>query len=292
MDNKHMVKPFLKWLGGKTQLLSRIEPLVPKKIRNYHEIFVGGGSILLMVLALAKESKITISGTVYAYDINRALIATYKNVQKYPEKLCACVEMLASEYAEEKEKKEYYYMVRENYNICDKDTVEACAMFIFLNKTCFRGIHREGPHGFNVPYGNYTNVEILDRKNILEVSALIKNVKFIRLDCEDVLRQKFDHMDFVYLDPPYVPLKATSFVSYNASNASNANTFDSAKHARVFALVKTLPRFLMSNAKCQTVVDAFKEFDIQTVDCRRSINSKNPADTAKEVLVRSNYVIL
>lgn len=156
------MKPFLRWVGGKTQIIDSVLCNFPDEIENYHEIFVGGGSVLLSVLEKCK-----VKGKIYAYDLNKTLINVYKDVQTRPKKLHEEIKKLITTYdsltgeeinrnpENEKEamtsKESYYYWVRHMYN---SGIGDQSAMFIFLNKTCFRGVFREGPNGFNVPYGH------------------------------------------------------------------------------------------------------------------------------------------
>jgi DNA adenine methylase len=155
-----------------------------------------------------------------------------------------------------------------------------------MNKTCFRGLYREGPNGFNVPFGNYKNPAIMDEEHLREVSQLIQNVTF---SCEDfntfVNVSKLETNDFVYLDPPYAPENDKSFVGYNSEG------FNEDKHKELIAKCKELKdkkiKFLMSNANVKLITDAFPESEYKTliIQCKRSINSKNPESKTTEVLI-------
>ena len=164
-------KPFIKWLGGKTNILQYIIKRIPNKMENYHELFLGGGSVLFAVLSLQKNKNIEITNKIYAYDINETLINLYKHLQKNYDMLFDAIRYYFDEYDSiEKHdvnrnpvshdealtsKESYYYWIRKQFNNENKKTLEAAALFVFLNKTCFRGVYREGPNGFNVPYGHY-----------------------------------------------------------------------------------------------------------------------------------------
>ena len=164
-------KPFLKWVGGKSQIIESIITKLPNQFNNYHELFLGGGSVLFAILSLQKQNKIVIQNKIYAYDINSVLINVYKHIQQNKDELYKYISHYIQEYdsinnsivnrkpsciEEAKTSKEsYYYWIRNKYNNIDKNTIECSALFMFINKTCFRGMYREGPNGYNVPYGNY-----------------------------------------------------------------------------------------------------------------------------------------
>ena len=290
-------KPFLKWVGGKTQIIDKIITKIPKEMNNYHEIFLGGGSVLFAILSLQKQNKIVIKNKIYAYDINSVLINVYKNIQNNQGELYNCIDFYIKEYdglngtvinrnpisiSEAKTSKEsYYYWLRKKYNDIPKNTIECSALFMIINKTCFRGIYREGPNGYNVPYGHYKNTPtIISKTELNYISDLIKDVEF--KDCsfiESIKNVKED--DFVYLDPPYAPENTKSFVGYVAGG------FNLEAHLSLFKEIKKLGqiKFLMSNAKVELVIDNFKSFKMEDVIVRRSINSKNPGSTTIEIMV-------
>ncbi len=298
-------KPFLKWVGGKTQILEEVLTEFPIKIHNYYEPFLGGGSVLLGILSLVRSGQTTITGKVYASDVNSNLIGLYTNVQKNPEELIRETKAIINEFEKcngtlvnraprtlddaKTSQESYYYWIRNRFNTLSKEeraAVSGSAMLLFLNKTCFRGVYREGPKGFNVPFGHYTNPGILDEVLIREVSLLVKDVVFQCCPFQKAL-DGVKEGDFVYMDPPYAPETDTSFVGYVADG------FDIDDHKLLFKLCGELSKkrvgFVMSNADVKLVRDAFpREFYKTTViECRRAIHSKKPETKTNEVLIRN-----
>lgn len=290
-------KPFLKWIGDKTQIITSIISKIPKEMNNYHELFLGGGSVLLAILSLQKQNEIVIKNKIYAYDINSMLINVYKHIQTNKDELYKFINLYINEYdsiigtvvnrkpssiEEAKTSKEsYYYWIRNKYNNIDKNTIECSALFMFLNKTCFRGMYREGPNGYNVPYGNYKKTPtIITESDLNYISDLIKDVEFI--DCSFMESIKnITRGDFVYLDPPYVPENVNSFVGYVADG------FNLETHNLLFNEIKKFHdiKFVMSNAKVELVTVNFKEYNCEDIIARRAINSKKPDSKTTEVLI-------
>jgi len=299
-------KPILKWVGGKTQIIDKLIMDFPVEMNNYHEIFLGGGSVLLTLLSYVKSGIIKVKGNIHAYDLNEPLIYVYKNIQTCHNELYDELQTIITNFnqcgngpinrmpkdIEEAKiaKENYYYWIRSEYNkLClpDKKGTLGSAMFIFLNKTCFRGIFRVGPKGFNVPYGNYTNPEIVNKEHLQEIHDLIHNVVF---ECCDfnVSLKNIEPNDFVYLDPPYAPETTTSFVGYTENGFSIDN------HNSLFKLIHNLTcsdkKIMLSNADVSLVRENFTNEKYNTISilCKRSINSKNPDAKAKEVIIK-NY---
>lgn len=304
--NINIQKPFLKWVGGKTQIIDKLIGEFPTKINNYHEIFLGGGSVLFALLSYVKNNIIQITGDIYCYDLNEDLINTYKNIQTNHEKLYNEIQTLLNDFnscgngmlnrnakniTEAKTSKEnYYYWIRNEFNKLnddDKKTSKASAMFIFLNKTCFRGIYRVGPNGFNVPYGNYTNPKIINKKDLDKTHNLIQNVIFKCCDFKISLNNIQDN-DYVYIDPPYVPEKITSFVKYTELG------FCINEHNNLFTLIHKLTnqnkKMMLSNSNTNLVIDNFTnaKYNVSCILCKRTINSKHPESKTKELLIK-NY---
>ena len=297
MTEHKIQKPFLKWVGGKTQIINHIIKKIPNEINNYHELFLGGGSVLLALLSLQKQNKIVIKKQIYAYDINKTLINVYKNIQNNKDELYKFINFYIKEYdsikgtdinrkpksiEEAKTSKEsYYYWIRTKYNNIDKNSIECSALFMFINKTCFRGMYREGPNGYNVPYGHYKKTpKIITEHDLNYISDLIKNVKFIHSDFNSSIKNVTDG-DFVYLDPPYAPVNDKSFVGYVIDG------FNLETHNQLFSEIKKLDKikFVMSNAKVDLVTENFKDYNCEDIIARRAINSKKPGSTATEVII-------
>ena len=331
MSTLTLTKPFLKWVGGKSQILDQVLRLFPKEINNYHEPFLGGGSVLLGFLSAVKSGSIKLSGKVFASDYNKALIGLYKNIQEFPEELIAEVKSISHTYASIKgtevlptshkrageavvptepasvgivnrkpaneveaktSQESYYYWIRSLFNTLLKDKedmsdyIEVSAMFLFLNKTCFRGVYREGPNGFNVPFEKIQkNQTILDEDHIRQVSVLIKDVVFTHASFEESLKKVVSSRDFIYMDPPYAPESDTSFVSYTKDGFGEEN------HKLLFRTCSEFQKkgvkLVMSNHDVKVVRDAFPSppFSTQVISCRRAINSKNPEAKTNEVLI-------
>jgi DNA adenine methylase len=248
---------------------------------------------------------IKVSGKIYASDLNSNLIGLYKNIQKQPEELIKKVKEITTQYEKCKgsevnrkpttleqamtSPESYYYWIRSRFNALSKEqrmSVDGSAMMLFMNKTCFRGVYREGPNGFNVPFGNYKNPGILEEAHLRELSTLIKDVEFNVAGFSDSLA-KVSTGDFVYLDPPYAPETDTSFVSYTSDG------FTSDNHKALFQLCSDMGKkgikFLMSNAEVKLVRDSFPfpNYTTKIISCRRAIHSKKPETKTNEVLIRN-----
>lgn len=305
-DKANLQKPFIKWVGGKTQIIDNILERMPDTMNNYHEIFLGGGSVLLGVLSLQKQKRIIIKNKVYAYDLNKSLINTYNKIKNECSEVIKEVTILKNTFNDiealrsegrwppkneplddtncKKSKEHYYYWIRDKYNNSDKDTALSAAYFIFLNKTGFKGMYREGKNGFNIPYGQKDKkkfILVIEEDRLNEVSELIQNVEFKCMSFTESLEIP-KKGDYVYLDPPYVPEIETSFTGYTLDG------FPTEKHTELFDKIKKLKcKFTMSNSKVELVTKAFSEskYTIDEVQARRAIHSKNPGSTTKEVII-------
>jgi len=299
--SSQFTKPFLKWAGGKTQIIQKIISKFPNKIKDYHEPFVGAGSVMFALLSCIKSNKIKLTGKIYVYDINQALINLYKHIQNNPSELSEHLDSHIKIYDEcissvinrkpanlqegKSSKESYYYWIRKSYNELPHGNIQKSALFLILNKLCFRGLYREGPNGFNVPYGHYKKTpHIHNKKELQELSILMKDVQFQCLSyTESIPKIKKD--SFVYLDPPYVPVKKTSFVNYNVDGFTKEN------HLELFKLVQDLEKkkikFILCNSKVPLVEEHFtsQKYEIEELECKRAINSKNPESTEMELII-------
>ena len=181
---------------------------------------------------------------------------------------------------EKNDKKEYFYHIRKIYNSRKEINLMKVAEFVYLNKTCFRGLFRVNQMGgFNVPYGHYDNPSVCDETSYKQISELISDVEFYCLDFEEG-RENIDKGDFVYMDPPYIPEKKNGFISYSKDG------FSKEKHETLFKMCKEAEfKFVLSNSNTDIVKDSLKQFTILEVDARRAIHSKNPGSKTKEVLI-------
>ena len=296
---KNIQKPVLKWIGGKTQIISNVLELFPDKMKNYHELFLGGGSVLFGLLSLIEKGEINLEGNIYIYDKNPDLINFYKNIQSNYNELYNYAKIFFDEYdgltgtevnrkpiniEEAKTSKEsYYYWLRQKFNTIEKEFVEYSAIFLFLNKTCFRGMYRVGPNGYNVPYGHYKKTpKLISLDELKRISEMLSHVIFRESDFIESINEAKEG-DFVYMDPPYVPENKTSFVGYTKDG------FNRELHEKLFEETKNLDKrgvkFLMSNSNQKLVRDSLKDFKCEEIVARRAINSKNPSSKTKEVLI-------
>lgn len=270
------MKPFVKWVGGKTQLLDILTSKIPKQFNNYYEPFVGGGALFLSI----QPKKATIN------DINPYLCNVYKQIRNNPKKLIIELENLDKIKCD----KLLFYKRREIFNnIKNKDTVDSAALFIWVNKHCFNGIYRENSSGdFNVPYNNKITGNSYDENNILNVYKLLINNK-ISILCGDFERacKNAKKNDFIYFDSPYIlnnnKLKGM-YYSYG--------TFDEKDHIRLANLYKSLDKkgvkMMLSNSNDKVVKKLYNDFNIETINIKRYINSVGSNRKDKEVII-TNY---
>jgi DNA adenine methylase len=229
---KGVAKPFLKWAGGKGQLISTFDEMFPTeliegKVKTYIEPFVGGGALLFYVLQNYNIEK------AYINDINKELINCYRCIKADVNEVVKQLKILENEYLTSEDRNQYFYKVRNRYNeikLNGHEDYEKCADFIFLNKTCFNGLYRVNKQGkFNVPHGKYKNPLICDKDNLILCSNLLQKVEISYGDYKNAIINA-DHNSFVYFDPPYRPLiENNSFVSYDKSGFDDDNQIELTK---------------------------------------------------------------
>ena len=292
-------KPFIKWVGGKGQLLSEINKLYPvelgKNINKYAEIFVGGGAVLFDILSKYKLDEVYIS------DKNLELINTYKSIRDNVDILIKSLKGMEEQYIplDNKNRKDYYYKKREEYNSLkinsEVNNIEKAILFIFLNKTCFNGLYRVNKKGkFNVPMGAYKKPKICDEENLKNVSLTLRNVKIVYADYKE--SEKFiDDKTFVYIDPPYRPLNITSsFTSYTENDFNDKEQIELAEYINV--LNKKGAKIVISNSdpKNNDIDDNFFDklydnYNINRVKATRMLNSNASLRGAINELLITNY---
>lgn len=269
-------QPFVKWAGGKRQLLDWIKARLPKHFNGYMEPFVGGGAVYF---GLQPEKAII-------NDINESLINAYRQIQISPEEFVNVISEHDRKIADAG--KEYYYKVRELYNdklMRAEYDMELAVLFVFLNKHCFNGLYRVNGSGlFNVPYNNSVK-ESCSRENILAVSRSLQKVCIKSGDFQDACElAKKD--DFIFLDSPYAPLNPTSFNSYTKEG------FDIESHKRVAVVFRELTKrgcyCMLTNHNTELINELYADFNKTVVDVRRMINSDAKNRVGKEIII-TNY---
>lgn len=288
------VKPFIKWAGGKTQLLNTIREKYPENIKKYCEPFVGGGAVLFDILTNFQPEEVFIN------DINNELINTYIHIRDNVEDIIISLSDTQEIFwnMDNNQRKEYFYVQRDKFNNGIKNNINDVSMavlFIFLNKTCFNGLYRVNSKGlYNVPIGSYKKPLICDADNLRLISSLLKNV-IIKCgdysECADFI----DNKTFVYIDPPYRPLSETSsFTSYSKTvfddkqqiQLSEFTEYISGKGAKVLAS-NSDPKNTDKNDNFFDNI--YKNFNITRVKASRMINSKGVGRGTLNELLISNF---
>ena len=290
-DNNLGAKPFLKWAGGKSQLLDVIEDRFPAevkkslKIDKYFEVFVGGGALYFDLMNNYDV------GESYLYDINQELILTYNTIKNNPKELIKLLSDLQEHYVplEQEDRKKVYLRIRDKFNKDLEDfdfgdigsyshSIRA-AQVIFMNKTCFNGLFRLNRKGeFNVPHGRYKNPLICDEKNLKAVNKTLKHTHIIHgnyFESEDLI----DENSLVYLDPPYRPLsEKSSFTTYAGFEFTDEHQLELGAFYKRISDKGAKAILSNSDPKNEDVNDNFfddlyKDYNIERVKAKRSINS-------------------
>ena len=291
-------KPFLKWAGGKTQLINDIQKALPKEFIkhkfNYIEPFVGSGAVLFWMLNnFPKIEKAIIN------DINSDLTNTYNEIAKNPKELISILEQFQNEYHflenNSENKKDYYLNKRENFNSRKFSNTEQAALFIFLNRTCFNGLYRVNRNNkFNVPIGSYKKPTICDVENILAVSESLKKVEILTGDYQQTL-ELAERPSLFYFDPPYKPLSKTS--SFNSYSKDDFNDDEQIRLRDFCKKLDSLNHYwILSNSdlKGKDIDDNFfdeiyNNFNINRVFAKRSINANPEKRGVLTELLITNY---
>jgi DNA adenine methylase len=277
MRKNNLVAPIVKWVGGKRQILDKITKYIPKNITTYYEPFVGGGAVLFNIQP----------GKAVVNDINCELINLYQIIKNN-------VDELIEDLKKHKNEEDYFYRVRELDRDKDKygllTPIERSSRVIFLNKTCYNGLFRVNRAGeFNTPFGNYKNPNIINEVTLKAVSNYFNkaNITFCNKDYEEVLTNARKG-SFVYLDPPYDPVSDTaSFTGYDKGG------FDRDEQVRLKSTCDKLNEkgisFLLSNSATDFIIELYKDYKIEIIQAKRTINSDpNKRGEIDEVLV-SNF---
>lgn len=279
--------PFLKWAGGKNQLLPKINKFIPQSYAQYFEPFLGGGAMFFYMI-----SNKNLRSAAYLIDINTELINTYKVIKSNVEELIQILIKYQDEY--NKSPLKSYYNLRDNFNY-NATNIEKAARTITLNKTCYNGLYRVNRNGkFNVPIGRYIKPVICDSENLRNISIALRNSRthLYISDYKVVLVDKTKENDFIYLDPPYNPVSATArFTGYTDSGFTDGDQRDL---SQVFMKLNDRGcKILLSNSDTPYIRELYKDFSgyIHQVDALRSINSNSLKRTGHKELFISNYSI-
>jgi DNA adenine methylase len=270
--SRREAQPFLKWAGGKAQLLEQLAPHFPSDIPTYREPFLGGGAVFFHLKARFPHMRASLR------DINPELINCYLAVRDSAQPLMQRLDEHIAQYRTEGER--YYYLVRSRHHL--NDPVDRAARMIFLNKTCYNGLWRVNSRGeFNVPVGSYRpdRVALYDRENLQAASEALRGVDLAVEDFRDALLAATAD-EFVYVDPPYFPLSTTAkFTSYAKEDFGEA---EQQELAALFAdAADRRVKLMLSNSDTPLIRRLYKGFNLQTVKARRAVNS----DGAKRGLI-------
>lgn len=257
-------RPFLKWAGGKSKLISQYIPYFPAKFDNYYEPFLGGGAVFFYLVGAYSSTSVQGKNRSILTDINPELVNAYCCVRDQVEDLI----LLLAEH-QTRHGKDYYYQMRQSYIA---NPIEKAARLIYLNKTCFNGLYRENSKGeFNVPIGKYKNPTICNPDGLRLVSVALQSTT-IEVSSFDAVLNYASSQDFVYFDPPYYPLSPTS--NFTAYSSYSFNENDQIRLKDTFAqLAKRGVKVMLSNSDCAFIRELYKDFNIHEILAARAINS-------------------
>ncbi|MBI5134226.1 MAG: DNA adenine methylase [Candidatus Taylorbacteria bacterium] len=273
-------RPFVKWAGGKGQLLKQLHPLFPKKFSTYYEPFLGGGAVFFSL----SPKKAIIN------DINVTLANTYRQIRSDVDSLIEELKKIEKKFlsAGEDGRREFYYKIRDRYNSLPPEDLKRCSLFIFLNRTGFNGMYRENSSGkMNIPFGRNKNPKILNEENLRAIAETLHDIEISSNPFEKaVSRAKKD--DFVYFDPPYDPISSTS--SFTAYTGSSFAQEDQIRLRDLFVKLDKKGVFVMlSNSSTPFIKNLYKNYRQVKVRASRMINSKTADRGEIDELVVLNY---
>lgn len=274
-------RPFVKWAGGKRQLIPVLSQHIPKKFGSFFEPFLGGGAMLFHLLSQNPKQRFIVS------DLNSDLVLSYITIRDRADELIYSLKNHAKKYS--KNSDTYYYSVRASE---PKGQIEKTSRLIFLNRTCFNGLYRVNSKGkFNVPLGRYSNPNIVNEENILAVSDILQSKK-VSIKCQDfaAVLDNAKKDDFVYFDPPYQPISQTAnFTSYTTRDFT---TKDLKRLSKVCQDLDSRGcKIMLSNSNCKEVIQSFSKdsWKVLKIKANRAINSNSKKRTGHTELLIKNY---
>lgn len=297
-------KPFMKWAGGKTQLLPQLNAMLPAKlkanaIKNYIEPFVGGGAMFFNLQNMYDFENVIL------LDINPELVITYNVIKNNVEELIVGLKQISEKYKKlsKEEQAEFYYKIRDEYNSFDKSVdankydssfIRRACLTIFLNRTCFNGLFRVNLKKlFNVPMGKYANPTICDEKNLVNVSKALQNATILQADFSVI--EKYANKDtFIYFDPPYRPISKTS--AFNSYSDGEFNDDEQKRLKKIFDVCSSKGALeMLSNSDPTNYVadpffdDLYSDYNIHRINATRIINSNASKRGEVRELLITNY---
>ncbi|MEM6837772.1 MAG: DNA adenine methylase [Cyanobacteria bacterium P01_C01_bin.120] len=269
-------RPFLKWAGGKGRLLEQYCRYFPPQFRVYHEPFLGGGAIFFHLHQNCQQAVLA--------DLNEELVNVYRCVKEDVETLISLLSVHQANHG-----RDYYYEMRSQTG--PRSAVKRAARLIYLNKTCFNGLYRENRQGhFNVPMGRYKNPRVCDATTLHQASVALQQTQIVCGKFEKVLDQATTDQDFVYFDPPYHPISATS--SFTGYNRFGFRAADQERLQQTFAeLAARGVQVMLSNSDCSFIRELYQDFYIHNIQASRAINSNAKRRGKISELVITSYPV-
>jgi len=260
-------KPFLKWAGGKTQMLSDIQKYIPPSYNNYIEPFIGAGAVFFH---LAPKSAVI-------SDMNEELIIAYKVLKDYPQEL---IEELRNHINDE----QYFYHMR-SLNPILLTYIQRASRLIYLNKTCFNGLYRVNKKGqFNTPFGKRNNPNICDEETLLRASEILKGKNIVNQDFQIVLQQYAQPYDLIFIDPPYEPV--SEYADFKRYTKDFFSKEDQIRLKQEFDRLVNLGAFpILTNSDAPFILDLYRDYNIEIINTRRNISSNSKTRVGKDIIV-------